>query len=332
MPVIGHLHLVSSRPHVSLRDLAARHGDEGLMLLRLGTVRTLVASSPRAAQAVLRTHDQSFASRPRSVVGDVLSWGPSDVGFAPYGERWRQSKKLVTTHLLSSKKVQSYRAAREEEVSAVISKIGRAAAAHTAVDMSELLSSFTSDVVCRAVAGRSYRAEGWNKVFPELIGAAMVLMGGFNLENFYPGPANVAGGVLTWPVRWRAERLRHRWDTIFDALIDERARELARDGCCSHTEQLEADFVTALLLVQEEYGLTRDGIKGILADMFTPGTETSYLVLEFAMAELMLHQETMVKLQADVRRNTPRGQETVAEENFTGMMSYSYGTSSPRLT
>ncbi|GJM84351.1 hypothetical protein PR202_ga00011 [Eleusine coracana subsp. coracana] len=195
MPVIGHLHLVSSRPHVSLRDLAARHGDEGLMLLRLGTVRTLVASSPRAAQAVLRTHDQSFASRPRSVVGDVLSWGPSDVGFAPYGERWRQSKKLVTTHLLSSKKVQSYRAAREEEVSAVISKIGRAAAAHTAVDMSELLSSFTSDVVCRAVAGRSYRAEGWNKVFPELIGAAMVLMGGFNLENFYPGPANVAGGV-----------------------------------------------------------------------------------------------------------------------------------------
>ncbi|GJN20415.1 hypothetical protein PR202_gb07791 [Eleusine coracana subsp. coracana] len=54
--------------------------------------------------------------------------------------------------------------------------------------------------------------------------------------------------------------------------------------------------------------------------MFTAGTETSYLVLEFAMAELMLHQETMVKLQADVRRNTPRGQETVAEENLTGMM------------
>ena len=99
-----------------MRGLAARHGGEDLMLLRLGTVPTLVASSPRAAQAVLRTHDQSLASRPRSIFGDILGYGPSDVGFAPYGEGWRQAKKLVTTHLLNTKKVQSYRAAREEEV------------------------------------------------------------------------------------------------------------------------------------------------------------------------------------------------------------------------
>ena len=116
LPLIGHLHLVGAHPHVSMRGLAARHGGEDLMLLRLGTVPTLVASSPRAAQAVLRTHDQSLASRPRSIFGDILGYGPSDVGFAPYGEGWRQAKKLVTTHLLNTKKVQSYRAAREEEV------------------------------------------------------------------------------------------------------------------------------------------------------------------------------------------------------------------------
>jgi hypothetical protein len=118
MPLIGHLHLIAGGlPHVSLRDLAARQqGEGGLMLLRLGTVPTLVVSSSHAAQQILRTHDASFASRPGSVVGDILSYGPSDVGFAPYGEWWRQGKKLVTTHLLSAKKVQSNRAAREEEV------------------------------------------------------------------------------------------------------------------------------------------------------------------------------------------------------------------------
>lgn len=118
VPLIGHLHLVAGGlPHVRLRDLAARQQDgEGLMLLRLGTVPTLVVSSPHAAQQVLRAHDKSFASRPRTVVGDILSYGPSDVGLAPYGEWWRQAKKLVTTHLLSARKVQCYRAAREEEV------------------------------------------------------------------------------------------------------------------------------------------------------------------------------------------------------------------------
>ena len=36
-------------------------------------------------------------------------------------------------------------------------------------------------------------------------------------------------------------------------------------------------------------------------DMFTAGTGTAYLVLEFAMAELMLHQHALAKLQAEVR-------------------------------
>ena len=86
------------------------------MMLRLGAVPTLVASSARAARAVLRAHDQALVSRPRSVCGDVLTYGPSDIAMAPNGERWRLAKKLATAHLLSARKAQSYRAAREEEV------------------------------------------------------------------------------------------------------------------------------------------------------------------------------------------------------------------------
>jgi hypothetical protein len=52
LPVIGHLHLLGSLPHVSLRDLAAQHGRDGLMLLRLGAVPTLVVSSPAATAVV----------------------------------------------------------------------------------------------------------------------------------------------------------------------------------------------------------------------------------------------------------------------------------------
>ncbi|KAL6658695.1 hypothetical protein ACP70R_002735 [Stipagrostis hirtigluma subsp. patula] len=113
LPVVGHLHLMGSHPHVSLRDLAGEHGG-GLMLLRLGQVPNLVVSSPRAAEAVLRAHDHVFASRPPSAVSDVLHSGGSDIAMAPYGEYWRQARKLVTAHLLSAKKVQSLRRAREE--------------------------------------------------------------------------------------------------------------------------------------------------------------------------------------------------------------------------
>jgi hypothetical protein len=115
LPIIGHLHLIGSLPHVSLGSLAKKHGPD-VMLLRLGAVPTLVVSSPRAAEAVLRTHDHVFASRPRSVVSDIIMYGSSDVAFAPYGEYWRQAKKLLTTHVLSVKMVHSFRNAATEEV------------------------------------------------------------------------------------------------------------------------------------------------------------------------------------------------------------------------
>jgi cytochrome P450 len=54
-------------------------------------------------------------------------------------------------------------------------------------------------------------------------------------------------------------------------------------------------------------------------DMFAAGTDTSSLVLEFAMAELMRNPKLMIKLQSEVRNNTPRGQELVEEENLSGM-------------
>jgi cytochrome P450 len=53
--------------------------------------------------------------------------------------------------------------------------------------------------------------------------------------------------------------------------------------------------------------------------MFGAGTDTSSLVIEFAMAELMRNPQLMAKLQSEVRNGTPKGQELVEEENLAGM-------------
>ncbi|CAO2161349.1 unnamed protein product, partial [Urochloa humidicola] len=102
-----------------------------------------------------------------------------------------------------------------------------------------------------------------------------------------------------WPGRRKAERLRDMWDKVLDRVIDEHASVVATGGTppASH----ERDFTHVLLAVRYEYGLTRDGIKAILADMFAAGTDTAYLVLEYTMAELMRHRDAMAKLQAEVR-------------------------------
>ncbi|RLM74100.1 indole-2-monooxygenase-like [Panicum miliaceum] len=262
LPVLGHLHLVGSLPHVSLRDLARKHGYDDLMLLRLGAMPVLVVSSPRAAEAVLRTHDLVFASRPRSLVAEIVLYGASDIGFAPYGEYWRQARKLVTTHMLTIKRVQSLRLAREEEVSFVMAKIGEAAAAGAAVDMSDLVGSFINDLACRAVMGKSFRSQaGRNKLLRELIEDTSTLLGGFNVEEFFPFLARF--GVLSKVVCTKSERLRRRWDELLDNLIEGHERKYVAVAASDSSED-DDDLIHVVLSVRQEYGLTREQMKAIL--------------------------------------------------------------------
>ncbi|RCV34374.1 hypothetical protein SETIT_7G155000v2 [Setaria italica] len=317
LPVLGHLHLVGSLPHVSLRNLARKHGMD-LMFLRLGAMPVLVASSPRAAEAVLRTHDHVFASRPQSLVAEVIMYGPSDVGFAPYGDYWRRVRKLVTTQLLSVKKVQSFRHAREEEVGRVMAKIGEAAAAGVAVDVGDLLSSYTNDLACRAVMGNcsSFHTEGRNKLFRELVSDTSPLLGGFNIEEFFPFLARF--GVLSKVVRAKSERLRRRWDELLEPLIDDHERQYDAPAAAA-SDAKGYDFIHVLLSVREEYGLTREQMKALLLDVFFAGIETSAAVLEFTIAELMRRPHLMKKLQAEVRSSVPKEADAVTEPDLAGM-------------
>ncbi|KAF7005702.1 hypothetical protein CFC21_020806 [Triticum aestivum] len=256
LPIIGHLHLLGSLPHVSLRSLARKHGPD-VMLLRLGDVPALVVSSPCAAEAVLRTHDHVLASRPHSVVTDILMYGSSDVAFAPYGQGWRQARKLLTNHMLSVRKVQSFRSTVMLGVSMVMAKINEAARVGGVVDMSELLKTFTYDMAYRIVSGEFFLKEGRSKLFQDLTNDTSLLLGGFKVEEYFPTLSRV--GLLKRTVRAKAERLRYRWADLLDKVIDYHEN---KDK--SVLDNQGGNFVDILLSVQLEYSLTREQIKALL--------------------------------------------------------------------
>ncbi|XP_006659029.2 indole-2-monooxygenase-like [Oryza brachyantha] len=318
LPVIGHMHLVGSSPHVSLASLASEHAADGLILLQLGQVRNLVVSSARAAEAVLRTHDHVFASRPRSAIADILAYGSSNIAFSPYGEYWRKARKLVVTHLLSPKKVHSLslRRGREEEVSLVVAKLHEAAAARAAVDMRELLGSFTNGVLGWAVAGRSFRREGRNQLFMELAAGNADQYAGFNLEDYFPSLAKV--DVLRRVVSADTKKLRDKWHRVLDEIVTEHQNKSSLHHHHHHQEQ-DSDFVDILLSRQQEYNLTRENIHAILMDMFAAGTDTSYITLEFAMVELIRKPHLMTKLQDEVRKMTTEASKMVYEDDMDNM-------------
>jgi hypothetical protein len=75
------------------------------MLVKFGEVSVVVASSREAAKEVLKTHDAVFATRPQTTTFKILSKGGQGIALAPYGEHWRQLRKICNMELLSAKRV-----------------------------------------------------------------------------------------------------------------------------------------------------------------------------------------------------------------------------------
>lgn len=138
-----------------------------------------------------------------------------------------------------------------------MAKISDAAAVGGTLDMSELLRSFAYDMACRIVSGESFLKQRRSKLCQDLANDTSRLLGGFNVEEYFPILTRV--GVLKRAVCAKAERVRHRWADLLEELIDD--HESKGKSTFDHKG---GDFLDILLSAQEEYGLTRDHIKALL--------------------------------------------------------------------
>ncbi|KAJ1417596.1 Cytochrome P450 [Sesbania bispinosa] len=246
IPLLGNLHQLGLFPHRTLQSLAQKYGP--LMLLHFGKVPVLVVSSADAASMIMKTHDSVFCDRPQRKLFDIMLYGSREVASAPYGEYWRQIKSVLVLQLLSNKRVQSYRRVREEETARMMEKINECSSSSLPVNLSELCSTLTTDLVCRVALGKRYR-EGTK--FQHLLLEFMEIVGSISIGDFIPW--------LDWlstvnGMYGRAERVTKHFDEFIDEVIDEhitcRSRK-SKDGHVDVDSEDQNDFVDVLLSIQK---------------------------------------------------------------------------------
>ncbi|KAK1318024.1 Cytochrome P450 71A1 [Acorus calamus] len=230
------------------------------MHLQLGQVPTLVVSSPEFAREVLKTQDKIFASRPSLKATRILFYGGRDIGFSPYGEYWRQVRKISTIHLFNSKRAQSFRGVREETVAHMIENLRLVSTSSSGlVNLSEFIKSYVVEVIARVTFGKAFLGEGVSERIHRLVEENGKLLLGLHLEDLFPS--------YKWlefftGLNARATKTFHGWDDLFDELIEAHIR--AGGGA----DEGISDFVDVLLTLQKEDSrdgavLTRKDIKGI---------------------------------------------------------------------
>jgi cytochrome P450 len=258
IPIIGNMHQLGKLPHRSLQALSNKYGP--LMFMYLGNVPTLVVSSAEKAKEMMKTHDIIFSNRPQSTAAKILLYGCKDVGFSPYGEYWRQARKISVLKLLSIKSVQSFLYVKEEEVEVLINKIRNKCLKGGAVNLTEMFITTSNNISSRCILGRKFEEENGKSKFGELSRRIMVLFVAFSFGDFFPsfGWIDVLTGLIP-----SLKAISRELDALFDRVIEEHKTQNSDDD-----QPNKLDFVEILLRLQKnsmlDIELTKDNLKAII--------------------------------------------------------------------
>ncbi|XP_028754937.1 cytochrome P450 71D8-like [Neltuma alba] len=320
LPLLGNLHQLvaaeSPLPHYALRELSLKYGP--LMHLQLGETSTVVVSSPDLAKQIMKTHDLSFAQRPQTSTAKIFTYGGSDIAFAPYGDYWRQMRKICILELLSAKKVQSFSYVRQDEVSKLIESVQSSVG--SVLDLSSEIYSFTSSIVMRVAFGDRHKNKDQRQPL-KLLRAALEQLSGFQFADLFPSMKLIH---LITGMEAKLMKAHKNIDKFFDDIIKENQQKIimrsAEGDKSSDDDALEEEnLVQVLLRIQQSESLdvpiTTDNIKAVIWDMFGGGTDTSATVLEWAMSEMMKNPKVMEKAQVEVR-NVFNGKKVINESDM----------------
>ncbi|KAK1683953.1 hypothetical protein QYE76_044801 [Lolium multiflorum] len=303
LPVIGSLHhLVGALPHRAMRDLALRHGP--LMLLRMGELPVVVASSAEAAREVMKTHDVAFATRPGTHTFATLASDSLGIVLAPHGEHWRQVRKLCVNELLSARRVRSFRGSREAEAYSLVASLASASLVSEApVNVSPLISTFVADAVMSAVVGDRI---GNRDAFLEGLNEGLQVAVGFSLPDLFP--SSRLARALSGTAR-RVDAVVRKMVRLMDGVIEEKRARSAAGG-----DGDDQDLLNVLLRIHADGGpLDMGTIRAVIRDLFGAGSESSSTTIQWAMAELMRNPAALRRAQAEVR-GALAGQSRVSED------------------
>ncbi|XP_027182968.1 premnaspirodiene oxygenase-like isoform X1 [Coffea eugenioides] len=298
LPVIGNMHhLVGSPPHHALRKLARQHG--ALMHLQLGEISSIVVSSPHLAKEIMKTHDLAFADRAEFLTSKILMYNSSDIACCPYGDYWRQMRKICTLELLSAKNVRSFGSIRQDEASHLVASVQALAAAGKLVNISEKLYSYTSSMVCRAAFGKV--SKDLHREFLQLTSESAPLSSTFDISDLFPS-FKILHPLLS--VKSQLVKIHLKMDKLLGNIIDQHIDNLARTNMATG-ESGNEDLIDVLLRVKEsgdlQFPIANNNIKAIVIDVFSAGTETSSTTVEWAMSEMVRNPNVMAKAQSEIR-------------------------------
>lgn len=296
LPLIGNMHQLDALVHQSLWQMSKKYGP--VIRLKLGSVSLVVVSSAETARQILKVHDIETCSRPKLLATGIFSYNYLDIGFTPFGEYWKEVRRISVHELFSNSRVQSFRYIREEEVALLVRSISESSASNSPVDLTEKLFFLTSDVIRRVAFGGNFEKNKCEKGgFQREINETMTIIGSFAASDFFPYVGWIVDRLTG--LKGRLQKSVQALDAFLQETIDKYEGHNVEEG--------NEDLIDVLLKIEKQHKeqgsatLTRTHIKAILMDVYVGAIGTSQITMVWALSELMRNPRVLKKVQAEIR-------------------------------
>ncbi|XP_038900544.1 cytochrome P450 81Q32-like [Benincasa hispida] len=318
LPIIGHLHLVKHPIHRILHNLSKKYGD--VFSLRFGSRLVVVVSSPSVVQECLTKNDIILANRPLLGTGKHLAYNHTTMVVAPYGEHWRNLRRISALELFSTNRLNLFSGIREDEVKGLMVRLrGSSLEEFALVEPESMFLDLMYNAIIRMVGGKKPCEEdkGNSREFREVVTKIMEVGGATNPGDFIP----IWNWIDPCGLEKKIKKLGKTMDELLQDLVDGVRNEKGEGNAMIHR----------LLHLQktEPENYSDQIIKGLIQIIFIAGIDTTAVTLEWALSHLLNNPNVLEKAKVEI--DSAIGQERLITEADLPSLNYIQGIISETL-
>ncbi|KAG8388764.1 hypothetical protein BUALT_Bualt02G0159200 [Buddleja alternifolia] len=294
-PIIGNLLQLGRNPHISLAKLSKTYGP--LMYLKLGSLKTIVVSSPDMAKEVLQKHDQAFTGRFIPVAAEALDHHKLCIAYLPVGNEWRKYRKICREQMFSTSRLDASQGLRQEKLEKLCEYVRKCAVSGRVVNIGEAAYTTTLNLMSATLFSTEFAQFDSDAVqeMKLVIGGYLRVIAIPNLADFFPALKMIdPQGIKKESEIYTAKML-----SMLDDIINQRVKSRDDDHSSRNDDLLEV--LLNPTQGNDDYDLTREDIKHFLTDLLIGGTDTSADLVEWGMTELLRNPNKMSKAKDELR-------------------------------
>lgn len=254
LPIIGNLLHLGKHPHRSLANLSKIYGP--IMHLKLGSMHTVVVSSPQMAKEVLHKHDRICSSRSATHAPTAADHDKFSVVFMSPGSKWRKLRKICKEHMFTITKLQASEPLRQQKLQQLLDYVAQCSGSRRDVNIAEIAFVTSLNLISATMFSFDFASFDSSSAqeMKETAMAVLKLLGTPNISDYFPilkfiDPQGIKGELEGYVTKLLA---------IIDEIISERLQ--SRDDHSPRRKDL-LEVLLDLYQQSDHYDLSLDDIK-----------------------------------------------------------------------